>query len=159
MSKRQCVICGAWFDTPPSNNKRTCSAECSRKWRSMQHIGVHNKWSNEARERLRQKQTPPQLAQGTAAAQLLPEGQKGQQNRESMVWELITPDGSHIIAIGLEDWARRNAWRFGEAEETAYRIAAGFRQIAQSIRGKTKRRVSSHKGWGLAGEPIDKKDL
>lgn len=89
----------------------------------------------------------------------LPEGQKGQQNRESMVWELIAPDGSHIIAIGLSEWARRNAWRFGETEETAYRIASGFRQIALSIRGKAKRQVSSYKGWGLAGEPIDKKDL
>lgn len=159
MSKRQCVICCAWFDTPPSNNKSTCSRECSRQWRSMQHIGVKNKWSEEARERLREKPTPPQLACGTAAALQLPEGQKGQQNRESMVWELIAPDGSHIVAIGLEDWARRNAWRFGETEETAYRISAGFRQIAQSIRGKTKRTVSSYKGWGLAGEPIDKKDL
>ena len=125
----------------------------------MQHIGVKNKWSEEARERLREKPTPPQLARGTAAALQLPEGQKGQQNRESKVWELIAPDGSHIIAIGLEDWARRNAWRFGETEETAYRISSGFRQIAQSIRGKTKKRVSRYKGWGLAGEPIDKKDL
>lgn len=156
MSKRQCVICGGWFDTPPSNNKSTCTGECSRKWRSMQHIGVRNKWSEEARERARAKPTPPQLSIGHDAAMQRPESQRGQQNRESKVWELIAPDGSHIIAIGLQDWARRNAWRFGESEETAHRIAAGFRQIAKSMRGKTKRQVSSYKGWGLAAEPKEK---
>ena len=159
MAKRQCVICGEWFATPPSNNKRSCSQECSRQWRSIQHIEVSNHWSDEARERLKQKPTPPQLANGSAAAMLVPEGQRGQQHRESMVWELIDPEGTHIVVIGLSEWARRNAWRFGEPEETSYRIASGFRQIAQSIRGKTKRLVSSYKGWGLAGEPIAKKDL
>lgn len=156
MSKRQCVICGAWFDTPPSNNKQACSPDCSHQWRSIRHTGVSNKWSAEAKARLRQKPTPPQLSKGTTASALLPESQRGPQNRESMVWELIDPDGIHITVIGLEDWARRNAWRFGETETTAYRISAGIRQIAQSLRGKTKRRVSSYKGWGLAGEPTEK---
>lgn len=125
----------------------------------MQHMGVSNQWSDEARERLRQKPTPPQLSTGTAHAMLLPESQRGPQHRESMVWELIDPEGKHITVVGLEDWARKNAALFGETEATAYRIASGFRQIVQSIRGKTKGRVSSYKGWGLAGEPTDKQDM
>ena len=155
MAKKQCPICGAYFDAPPSGRK-TCSRVCSLQQRSISHIGISNTWSDASRQRLRDKPTPPQLKMGTPAALLIPEGQKGQQNRESMIWELIAPDGSHIIAIGLEDWSRRNAWRFGETEETSYRISAGFRQIAQSMRGKTKRIVSSYKGWGLACEPINK---
>lgn len=90
---------------------------------------------------------------------MLPEGQKGPQHRDAMIWELIDPEGVHIIVVGLADWARRNAWRFGETEETACRIASGFRQIAQSIRGKTKRQVGSYKGWRLAGEPTSKQDI
>lgn len=46
---RKCVICGAEFDTPPSNNKRTCSPACSSAWRSQQHKGWHNKWSAAAK--------------------------------------------------------------------------------------------------------------
>lgn len=50
---RQCVICGAEFDTPPSSNKRTCSPACSAAWRSQQHKGRHNKWSASAKRNAR----------------------------------------------------------------------------------------------------------
>lgn len=42
---RHCVVCGAEYSTPPSNNKRTCSPVCSAAWRSRQHKGRHNTWS------------------------------------------------------------------------------------------------------------------
>ena len=42
---RHCVVCGAEFETPPSNNKRACSPACSAEWRSQQHKGRHSKWS------------------------------------------------------------------------------------------------------------------
>ena len=155
MAIKHCMVCGSRFEAPPSGRK-TCSRACSLNLRSISHTGVSNAWSDEARQRLRDKAVPGQLSKGAAAAMLLPEGQCGQLHRDSMVWQLIAPDGTHIVAIGLEDWARRNCRRFGETEDTAHRIAAGIRQIAQSMRGRTKRRVSSYKGWGLADLPAEK---
>lgn len=152
---KNCAVCGKPYSAPPSG-RATCSAACSIRYRSMRHMDHHNVWSDDARERLRKKPTPPQLGQGTAAALALPEGQRGPQNRESMVWELIDPDGNHLTVIGLAEWARQNAARFGQRDENAHRIAAGFRQIAQCMRGKTKRTVSTYKGWGLAKLPEDK---
>jgi hypothetical protein len=75
---RKCVICGAKFDTPPSNNKRTCSPACSSAWRSRQHKGRHNTWSAAAkRNAAAAAERTGNLAHGTEAALALPEGQRG----------------------------------------------------------------------------------
>lgn len=104
---RQCVICGAEFDTPPSSNKRTCSPACSAAWRSQQHKGRHNKWSASAkRNAAAAAEKTGNLAHGTKAALALPEGQRGPQNRNAKIWHLRTPDGEPVVVTNLTDWAR-----------------------------------------------------
>lgn len=96
---------------------------------------------------------------GVAAALSLPEGQRGPQNRESKVWELIAPDGTHITVTNLLDWARNNYTLFeppcGDVDAAAMRVSSGIRAIAASMRGAKSRErpVSSYKGWGLAKLP------
>lgn len=51
--RRRCVICGAEFDTPPSNNRSTCSPECSSIWRGQRHLGLRFRKSEAARGKAR----------------------------------------------------------------------------------------------------------
>ena len=154
---RQCVICGAEFNTPPSNNKRTCSATCSSAWRSQQHMGRHNQWSAAARQNAAAiAERTGNLTHGTAAALALPEGQRGAQNRNAKIWHLRTPDGDPVVVTNLLDWARHHTADFGmePTEQSAANIASGFRQIKRSMEGKIKRNgkpmsVYTYKGWTL----------
>lgn len=101
---------------------------------------------------------------GTAAAMALPEGQRGPQNRTSKIWELIDPNGNHIIVTNILDWGRNNYTMFepddADPEKAATRIRSGFAAIACSMRGvkSRKRPVSTYKGWGLASLPQNKED-
>lgn len=71
---RRCIICGAEFSTPPSNNRRTCSPACSSQWRSKQHMGVSNRWSEGVKAAARAAAAKTgNLKNGTAAAMNLPE--------------------------------------------------------------------------------------
>ena len=71
---RRCIICGAEFSAPPSNNKRTCSPACSSQWRSKQHMGVSNRWSEGAKAAARAAAAKTgNLKNGMAAAMNLPE--------------------------------------------------------------------------------------
>lgn len=157
---RHCVVCGAEFGTPPSNNKRTCSPDCSAVWRSRQHKGRHNTWSAAAKQNAAAaaKKTG-NLAHGTAAAMALPGGQRGPQNRSAKIWHLRSPGGEPVVAVNLLDWAREHAADCFDVEptdENAERIAAGFRQLKRSMEGKLRRKngapytVSTYKGWTLA---------
>lgn len=98
----------------------------------------------------------------TAAALALPEGQRGEQNRSAKVWELIAPDGSHVVVTNLLHWARNHCRLFEpdctDTEAAARRISAGFRAIATSMRGAKSRErpVSTYKGWGLADTPEER---
>ena len=133
---RQCVICGAEFDTPPSSNKRTCSPACSAAWRSQQHKGRHNKWSASAkRNAAAAAEKTGNLAHGTKAALALPEGQRGPQNRNAKIWHLRTPDGEPVVVTNLTDWARQHTADFGmePTEASAAAISSGFRQIKRSM--------------------------
>ncbi len=42
--KRTCTICGGEFHSRPSDaaNRKTCSKECGRKWRSQKMAGASN---------------------------------------------------------------------------------------------------------------------
>ena len=155
---RQCVICGAKFSTPPSNNKRTCSPACSAAWRSQQHKGRHNKWSAAAkRNAAAAAERTGNLAHGTEAALALPEGQRGPQNRNAKIWHLRTPDGEPVVVTNLTDWARQHTSDFGmePTEASAAAISSGFRQIKRSMEGHFRRAngkpctVSTYKGWTL----------
>lgn len=162
---KHCIICGAAFKSPPSDKKVTCSPAC-RSIRAAQSARTAKRtWSQEAKSR--RTTDPNVLAQmahlqpiGVSAALSLPEGQRGEQNRESKIWELIDPGGNHIIVKNLLDWSRRNYTLFEPAdadpEAAARRISSGFKAIASSIRGvKSRQRpVSTYKGWSLAALPI-----
>lgn len=163
---RHCVVCGAEYSTPPSNNKRTCSPACSAAWRSRQHKGRHNKWSAAAKQNAAAAaERTGNLAHGTEAALALPEGQRGPQNRNAKIWHLRSPEGEPVVAVNLLDWAREHAADdFGveSTDENAARIAAGFRQLKRSMEGKLRRKngapytVSTYKAWTLVA--VEKKD-
>lgn len=154
---KKCVICGAEFSTPPSNNKSTCSPACSSKWRAKKHTGLSNVWSSAARERARGAAARTgNLKNGTIAAQKLPECQRGPQNREAKIWHLRDPEGNPVVAVNLQDWARHHTEDFGmePTEQSASNIASGIRQIKRSMEGKIKRNgkpmsVYTYKGWTL----------
>lgn len=157
---RRCVICGAEFSTPPSNNKTTCSKECSRARAAKIHMGKSNRWSEAARTSAREAAARTgNLKNGTAAALRLPEGQRGEQNREAKVWHLLSPEGVPETAINLLDWARRHAedyFGLPPTDANAVKIASGIRQIKRSQEGKIIRNgrlvnVGSYKGWQLLG--------
>lgn len=159
MITRHCVICGAPFDVYPSDPARTCSPSCRSVLKSRSQTGRKHPWSESSKQRLRGRPKPAQLALGHAAAMALPDSQRGSGHRDCKVWRLRSPEGHDYTAVGLLPWARENAWRFGETDEDgAARIAAGIRQLAQSMRGKTPRPVGSYKGWTLLSLPEDKQD-
>lgn len=167
---KKCVICGAIFKSPPSSKKVTCSPECRSKRAALSAKKPGRKWSKEAKEkRAADKSIIDRMealqSVGTAAALSIPEGQRGPQNRESKVWELIDPEGNHIIVKNLLDWARENYTLFespcSDVDAAAKRIQCGFEAIAGSMRGvkSRKRRATSYKGWGLYKLPNDPEEV
>ena len=159
MITRHCAICGAPFVVYPSDPARTCSPACRSALKSRSQTGRRHPWNEAAKQRLRDRPKPAQLALGHAAAMALPDSHRGSGHRECKVWRLRSPEGHDFEFVGLMPWARENAWRFGETDEDgARRIAAGIRQIAQSMRGKTRRSVGSYKGWTLLSLPEGRTD-
>lgn len=162
--EKKCLICGAMFKAPPSSKKVTCSHACRSKRASLAATNSPRKWSAEAKlRRASDKDVLERIASiqqiGTAAALEIPDGQRGPQNRESKIWELIDPDDNHITITNLLDWARHNYILFeppcDDVDAAASRVAKGFMAIASSMR-RVKSRTRSvyhYKGWGLARLP------
>lgn len=155
---RRCVICGAEFNTPPSNNKITCSKACSNVRKSQSHQGKHNKWSQAAKLSARRAaEQTGNLKNGTQAALKLPGNQRGPQNRAAKIWHLMDPEGNQVVVVNLLHWARQHAKDYFDMEPTdknAETIASGIRNIKRSIEGKIRRNgkpasVNSYKGWTL----------
>lgn len=159
MIKRSCVICGKEFECYPSDKKHTCSNECSAKYRSQQHMGVSNNWSDDAKKSLKQNDQRRAVMHklqpiGVAAALMDPQNQRGPQNRNSHIWLLVSPEGNEIEVVNLLDWVRNNYRLFEpdaiDPEKSITRIRTGFSAIASSINGTRKGRPSmSYKGWTL----------
>ena len=155
---RRCVVCGAEFDTPPSNNKITCSSDCSRIRKVQTHKGKSNRWAEDKHESARQAAARTgNLKYGAAAAHKRPDSQRGPNHRDAKVWYLRDPEGNEVIAVNLLDWARQHTSDFGmePTDHNATVIASGFRQIKLSMEGKRHRNgkpspVSTYKGWTLA---------
>lgn len=166
---KQCVICGTSFKVYPSeSSQQCCSKKCGAALRARHGKAGGSAWSEEAkRRRSNDQQVQEQIASlqpiGMQAAMRLPEGQKGPQNRESLVWVLIDPAGGYHKAVGLADWARENRLLFFPPSVpntvAAVRIVSGFRAIASTLRGKRQnsRPALTYKGWRLAGLPEPKK--
>ena len=164
--KRNCVICGAEFDTPPSNNKITCSKACSSIRKSQTHKGKSNRWAADKRDSARQAaERTGNLKHGTAAALKRRDSQRGSEHRDAKIWYLRDPEGNQVIAVNLLDWARQHTSEFcmEPTDRSASTIASGFRQIKRSIEGKRYRNgkpspVSTYKGWTLVAWEDKNKD-
>lgn len=166
--EKTCVICGKHFKVFPSDQKRCCSKKCGAALRTKNGKRGGTRWSNDAKNAFREnpaavKAREKSSPKGLTAAFAIPEGQKGPQNREALVWILVDPSGNYHKAINLLDWARSNRELFFPSdvpeEVAARRIASGFRAIASSMRGVASRNrpVQSYKGWRLADLPQSKK--
>lgn len=164
---KTCVICGKAFTVPPSEaQQECCSKKCGAALRT-KHGLREIRWSDEAKQRRSQDPTIQNQMKriqkvGVEAALKLPEGQRGEQNREAKVWTLIDPDGNYHRVVNLLDWGRKNKGLFFEPDVpediAARRIAQGFRAIASYMRGVASRTrpVTTYKNWRLACLPEDK---
>lgn len=166
MAPRKCVICGKVFDTPPSNNKITCSPACrSRRASIVGHAREKYTWSEAARQARREDTAiADQLrrVQPAAVAKAMedPRSQRGPQHRESKVWTLYPPGSTTPIRVrGLRSWARENYALFEpgsqDIEASARRISAGFQAIAATLAGtrKSARPATTYKGWTMRTLP------
>ena len=162
-----CVICGKPFKVFPSDTEQCCSKKCGAALRTRNGKRV-NRWGLDAK--IRRREDPAIQARmkelheaGTKAALKIPEGQKGPQNRASLVWILIDPDGRYHTAVNLLDWGRKNKDLFFppdvDEDVAGKRISGGFKAIASSMRGAKSRErpVQTYKGWRLACLPMPKK--
>lgn len=163
-----CIICGNPFKIYPSDTKQCCSKKCGAALRTKNGKRGGTHWSLDAKERLRGSEAAAQARKeagrkGLEAAAVIPAGQKGPQNRESLVWILIDPYGQYHKAVGLKDWARKNKNLFFSPDVSedvaARRIQSGFGAIAASMRGakSRERRVQTYLGWRLAELPRPKR--
>lgn len=154
--KKQCAICGAAFDAPPSSKKITCSPACSSEQKRRSHLGKSNEWSAASRERLSAKGETPNLKLGTAAAQQSPIAGPFETNWAAKSWEIASLDsGQRYEFHNLRHFCRDHPDLFAPDHwEKAY---AGLRQVQASMVGKTKRTVSRWKNWTLVrpAEEID----
>lgn len=165
---KTCVICGAIFTAPPSSKKITCSSACSARRKTIIHTGKRNEWSDDARARLSARRKAEgynaNAKAGLAAAMALPEGQRGEQNREAKRWVLIEPDGTRHEFVNLTEWARKHAHWFDEVKDDADRervannIRSGFGGIVQSMLGRKKHPCYTYKGWRLGDWPRERED-
>lgn len=132
---RICVVCGKEFKCSPSDKKMTCSKECSRINKSRTHQGKKNTWSEESREKLRQKGRTSNLEKGTEA--------------NAKIWKLTSPEGKVYIVKNLAAWSRENCMLFGfdNNEANAQKIMYGLRHAKHGSEGKVYARTTLYKGW------------
>lgn len=146
---RICVICGKEFKCSPSDKKVACSKECSRINKSRTHQGKKNTWSEESKEKLRQKGKTENLKKGTEAAQRSPKSGRFETNINAKIWKLTSPDGKIYVVKNLSNWARTNCTLFGfeENEASARKVTAGLKHAKLGAEGKEYARTSLYKGW------------
>lgn len=166
--KKFCAICRKAFYVSPSEvEQQCCSKKCGAALRLKNGHLNNAAWSNAAKARRAadpkiQMQMHALQPVGVAAALKQPEGQRGPQNREALVWVLIDPAGGYHKAVNLNDWARKNCRLFFQDDTpedvAAKRISAGFKAIASTMRGNRgkSRPAMAYKGWRLAGLPSPK---
>lgn len=160
MVERKCIICGRSFPCYPSDNKVTCSKDCSRERKRRLVKSGPVKWGMEARKRASLKGKTGNLALGTAAAQRSPISGRFETNKEAKIWVLVSPSGEEIIVRNLLLWARNNSELFDKppGDKSAVQIANGFKAIAQTMKGNRgvpgkQRGAMSYFGWTLKEIP------
>lgn len=156
---RVCVICGKPLSKDTNYTRKTCSDICSKVLRSRVSNGRRIVWNQSSRSKVsKQRSTDPELLAGVAAMRKrlseLPQGQPGESHHSAKEWRLISPD-EHIYEVkSLTAWAKENAHLFGLPPESYACIVSGFGAIVSSMRGRSKRKHYTYKGWQLASEPL-----
>lgn len=160
MIQRKCVICGKAFDCYPSDNKVTCSKECSRE-RQRRRVKQHPiKWGDEAKARAAQRGWTANLKLGAAAAQQSLIAGRFESNHAAKVWILVDSAGREYTVRNLLLWAREHTDLFDKplGDKSAQQIASGFKAIAQTLRGNRggegqPRGAMTYFGWTLKALP------
>ena len=154
-----CAICKKLFPDPPSNNRVTCSKECSAKWRAITHKGVSNKWCAEAKQRWSDRGQTENLKKGTDAIKCSPVTGRFETNQNAKIWTLVDPCGKEIVVRNLLNWSRENAELFGKppGDKSAIQISSGFKAIRKTLDGKPGG-AYTYFGWTLKCLPEDPPD-
>ena len=143
-----CVVCGKLYNAPPSALKVTCSPKCRSIHRASLTSDNNVRWGSDARKRKSEKGQDANLRKGTAAAKASPRAGAFTTNVSAKAWTLVSPEGITYEIRNLSLFAREHAAEYGS---TPTKMSAGIKAIKRSMRGRTKRTVSSWKGWGLKG--------
>ncbi|EPD80512.1 hypothetical protein HMPREF1207_05618 [Paenibacillus sp. HGH0039] len=106
------------------------------------------RWSPEKRARLSERGQTENLKLGTLAAQVNPKTGPFETNEQALIWVLKSPEGIVHEFRNLSHWTRQHADILPGTPEQA---RCGIMQIKRSMLGKTRRPVTSWKGWTLLG--------
>lgn len=150
-NKKICIICGKEFETPPSNNKVTCSKECQKTYAKIRSTG--RVFSAEARQKMSQKAKERDVAYlnalGTAAAKESPNSGRFETNVNAVDWHLISPEGKHYYFHSLHHWLRENCRKlFGcEPDSREFKnVRSGLSGARRAVLGKNYP-CCTYKGW------------
>ena len=149
MNYKTCPICGKQFPCPPSDKTVTCSKECSLIRKRQSHIGKHNKWNSESREKLKKQGKSENLKLGTAAAKESPKSGPFETNISAKHWVLMSPDNVLYEVDNLFLFIRSHPDWFPnqKSAHTALCSAASCMQISTTPSSRKGREFSQYKGW------------
>lgn len=146
------MVCGKEFPCSPSSKKITCSEECSKKNKSVKHLG--EKWEEKSRKKLskaaKERGYTDNLSHGTPAAQNSDKAGRFVSNSSAKEWTLLSPEGIEHTCINLMEWIRNNSEKYfnlPNTDENVFRIHSGFNTIKRNIKlGKS---GTTYYGWTL----------
>lgn len=157
-----CKICGASFNSSPSDKKVTCSDACRRKYAVIRSTGrrknAAEKHKISSAAKGRDMSTLQKL--GTAAALKSPKSGRFETNVNAVDWHLISPDGKHYQFHSLMHWLRENGKElFGCEPDTREfnNVRSGLCNAKQSTLGGTYR-CTTYKGWQVLPTDQDKEN-
>lgn len=143
---KHCVICGSEFATPPSSKKVTCSKSCQIERARRANTGLPRRWSAEKKTNLSRLGQTDNLKKGTVAAQKSTIAGPFETHRNALIWVIRSPEGVTYTVRNLSLWIREH---IDFLPGTVAQARSGLMQIKRCMEGKTKRQVSSWKGWTL----------
>jgi len=147
-----CPFCGDEFRKYPSDTTGTCGKpKCKLAYLSKIRKGRKFKWSQQAREKLLNKEPSDNLKKGTPASQISPLAGPFDTNVTAKYWKIQAPSGEVFEFNNLLKWCRENADLFDKEignPRDAHAIASAFRAIKQTRQGKP-RRAYTYQGWTL----------
>lgn len=147
---KKCVVCGTEFNAPPSSKKKTCSKECSSRYRTMFSTGSKRSEATKLKmSEKAQKRENEQLKLGTPAAQKSEKAGRFETNSSAKEWVLMSPDKEIYSCTNLMEFIRQNIELFGceLTDKNVQRIAHGFFNIKKNI--KRKKGSVTYKDWTL----------